>query len=214
MQNYEELAILEEEYRFGNISVLFNRLNPQQKVMQKVLSCSSLKEFQEVAKTVQVRQSLDSPHLLQLLKTFLNPNTLEIKAVYEYPENSVRMESLSRDLVFQFVDNMLRALCYLHKKQLIHGDLRPCFISFDQTNKSFKLLDWLGNKESFEQVQKKNVQSYKPLYIAPKMFEGLIKQSWNLKYKAFKSELFSLGMIVLEMFEDLEEIQTVYDYQK
>lgn len=97
---------------------------------------------------------------------------------------------------------------------MIHGDLRPCFISYDQTNKNFKLLDRLGNKKSFEQVQKKNVLSYKPLYIAPKLFEGLIKQSKKVKYKAFKSEMFSLGMIVLEMFEDLEELQTVYDYQK
>lgn len=84
--------------------------------MQKVLSCSSLKEFEEVVQTVKVRESLNSPHLLQLLKTWSDPNTLEIKAVYEYPENSVRMEFLSKDSVFQFVDNMLRALCYLHKK--------------------------------------------------------------------------------------------------
>lgn len=42
--------------------------------------------------------------------------------------------------------------------------------------------------------------------MAPKLFEGLIKNKKIIEYKLFKSELFSLGMIVLEIFEDLEEI--------
>lgn len=35
MQEYEELASLEEEYRFGNVTILINRNKPQQKVMLK-----------------------------------------------------------------------------------------------------------------------------------------------------------------------------------
>lgn len=75
-------------------------------------------------------------------------------------------------------------------------------------------MDRLGNKKSPEETQKLNIENYKPLYTAPKLFNGLISGQKKIKHKLFKSELFSLGMILLEVFVGSEEIQEVYDYQK
>jgi serine/threonine protein kinase len=66
---------------------------------------------------------------------------------------------------------LIEAIYFLHKRKLVHGDIRPCFIFYDQTLEKFKLVDRLGNKKSPEETQRENIREFKPLYMSPKLFE-------------------------------------------
>lgn len=167
--------------------------------MLKCHKYSSSSQFEEGKNSVLFRETLQSPFLLKMIHRECDSQNLQIRVVYEFIEDSIRTESLSKQNVFALTDNLLSALSYLHRKQLVHGDVRPCFIGFCQKSGCFKLMDRLGCKKNTEETQKINIEQYKPLYMAPKLFNGLISGQKKIQHKLFKSEVFTLGMIILEI---------------
>lgn len=47
-------------------------------------------------------------------------------------------------------------------------------------------------------VQLQHVRNSEKLYMSPEIFETLVNREKKIKYNPFKSEVFSLGLIVLE----------------
>ena len=97
---------------------------------------------------------------------------------------------------------------------MIHADIRPSLIGVPvQRNENFIILDRLGDSSSPEVVQKKNMNKGKPIYMSPALFKGILNDKENIKHNPFKSDMFSLGLVLLEA-GIFESVQKVYNIEK
>ncbi len=81
---------------------------------------------------------------------------------------------------------------------MIHGDIRPKYISMENQDQPYKLSDRLGNALSPSRVQISNIKKGNSLYMSPVIFNSLILRKKKIKHSPFRSECFSLGMTILE----------------
>lgn len=95
---------------------------------------------------------------------------------------------------------------------MVHGDIRPKYISFEPEAETFKLSDRLGDPTPPNQVQINNYRNNDNLYVSPLIFEAIIQEKQKLKHNPYKSDIFSLGLIILEVGLG-KNIQQIYDLE-
>ena len=123
-----------------------------------------------------------------------------------------------RDFTDKTLKRILREILYgmahLQDHRMVHGDLRPELIGVPlKREDNFRLLDRLGNSARPLDVQKKNIETNKPLYIAPELFKHLLRDpDSKFKYNPFKADIFSLGLIILEAGV-FSEISHIYEHE-
>ena len=93
---------------------------------------------------------------------------------------------------------------------MVHADLRPELISVPvKKGENFSILDRLGDPSPPNQVQLNNLKAQKKLYMSPALFHALISKEPKVRHNPFKSDIFSLGLIILEA-SLLESVQGIY----
>ena len=112
----------------------------------------------------------------------------------------------------KLMKEVLYGMAYLQENQMVHADLRPSLISVPLSPKeNFRLLDRLGNPAPPDMIQRKNIKNKESLYASPAIFKSILKGKKQIKHNPFKSDIFSLGMILLEA-GILESVQGVYNH--
>lgn len=96
---------------------------------------------------------------------------------------------------------------------MIHGDVRPKYISLQTTEQPNKLNDRLGDPYSPNKVQINHLKKQNAIYMAPILFKSLALKKRKIKHNPYKSEVFSLGMVILETGL-LKSVQEVYDLKE
>ena len=113
--------------------------------------------------------------------------------------------------MLRLLEDCLYALAHLQENNMIHADLRPELIGVPVKNeRNFRLLDRLGDPSPPNQVQLNNIKSKRELYTSPALFRALSQRRRKVRHNPFKSDVFGLGMILLEAGL-LESVQSVYD---
>lgn len=108
---------------------------------------------------------------------------------------------------------VLYGMAFLQDNQMVHADIRPSLISVPLApTQNFRLLDRLGNPSPPDEVQRMNIQKEENIYTSPAIFKAILKNKKQVRHNPFKSDMFSLGMIVLEA-GILDSVQAVYDYE-
>lgn len=109
------------------------------------------------------------------------------------------------------MEDCLFALAHLQENNMIHADLRPELIAVPfKRGQNFQILDRLGDPSPPNQVQLNNFKSQKSLYMSPLVFRSLCCKQRKIKHNPFKSDVFSLGMVLLEAGL-LDSVQNVYN---
>lgn len=104
-------------------------------------------------------------------------------------------------------------MVFLQENKMVHGDLRPSLVGVPLSpNGNFRLLDRLGIPASPKQIQKMNMETGKDLYTSPAIFRGVLKKRAQIRHNPFKSDMFSLGLVILEA-GILESVQNVFDFE-
>lgn len=92
------------------------------------------------------------------------------------------------------------AVAFAHSKRVLHGDLKPGNIMIEQTHNVY-IMDW-GNaeiiSESQEESDLKDTISGTPGYLSPEAVRG--------ENTDFRSEVFTLGLILFEMVTLLKAV--------
>jgi eukaryotic-like serine/threonine-protein kinase len=87
------------------------------------------------------------------------------------------------------LEQLASALAYIHSLGLLHRDIKPVNILFDQANKlyltDFGIVSWLGEKPGYD-----GHMMGTPHYVAPEIFEG---------YMDVRSEVYSVGILLYQM---------------
>jgi hypothetical protein len=100
---------------------------------------------------------------------------------------------------------------HLQENRMVHADIRPSLIGVPiKRDDNFRLLDRLGDSSSPNEVQKAHIMNGREIFVSPELFKGLMKSKKKIKYNPFKSDIFSLGLVILEA-GIFESVQGIYD---
>jgi transcriptional regulator with GAF, ATPase, and Fis domain/tetratricopeptide (TPR) repeat protein len=147
----------------------------------------------------------DSPEKLRKEFSLLaSLNYPEIAAVYEFREDEQgfffteeyaegqplsTLEKVARfETLLAVTGGMARALQYLHRQGVVHGDLKPENVFFDETGQAVKVVDFSLAQRRRE---KDRVIAGTAAYMAPELFLGHPSD--------FRSDLYALGVVLYRL---------------
>lgn len=127
---------------------------------------------------------------------------------------SLTHRPFGEDSLLCMMEDCLFGLVHLQEHNMVHADLRPELVGVPvQRGHGFRLLDRLGDPSPPNQVQLNNLKAGKSVYMSPALFHALSSREPKVRHNPFKSDVFSLGMVLLEAGL-LESVQTVYNSSK
>lgn len=226
---------------FGDIYLKENNLNKPLSLENsfiKQLSFFDEEAFLNCAEKLNKRQNISHPNLLKLhkIKTskeiLLCSNSYKIIMLMEYIKRDLSSEIRSKRLqstgftneeLIKFIKDIVSVLAYLQKKGICIGHLRSFYIFIDH-NQRYKVFenDLLGFPSNLSQclmnTPHDNESNYSSIlttgvYLSPELMNLLKSPNSFQKVNAFKSDVFTLGMILLEMLS-LKTMDSVFDYEK
>lgn len=170
--------------------------------------CKSEQEFELTVAHNQSRLALDCPSLLQMIGLQTAIETKTLIAYFEFPSCAfsdclTELKSSENEL-FRLVFDIVSAIAYLERLGAAHGELRPEMIAYSEARQTYILLDRFNSPLTPEMAWK---ESNGRTYLSPTAF--MSPNSFN----CYKNDLFSLGLIVLEIFVGSAAIQSLYDHK-
>ncbi len=135
---------------------------------------------------------LDHPHIVKLLTVDIINDTIVM--VMEYIEGKDlekiidENEKLSLDLALNYFRQILSALDYAHRQNILHRDIRPSNILITRDNQ-IKITDF-GTSKLLKDKEYATTRIGSPPYMAPEQFEGRA---------ILCSDIYSCGCIFYEM---------------
>lgn len=213
MENYEELMELTSDIRYGDVMIIYNKTNPNDKLIKKTLSFSSLSALKSKLSLLEARKSKNHTNLINFIKLSPDPENLKITTYHEFIDEFFDLKKTDiQELIIMFKD-ILKALRVLNSLKKFHGDLRKDFIAFDKISKNYFLIDRFRNEVDFYACQVRNIDDYKDLYMSDRLFDAILRAERDFGY-CIDDEIFSLGFICLGFFCDAEKLQDLYDFEK
>lgn len=201
-----------DDPRFGDIAILFNPRDPSQRLMRKTKKSETPEEFANSKVQAEEREKICQENILRLADIEFDEENMITSVYFEYPDDTVTIEELGVPKTIEMFRDVMKAVAYLQERKMVHGDLRPAYIAYSNPDRCYKLLDRLADISPPMQCQLNNINNYKALYMAPKIFDGLLKKSKKIRQNSYKSEVFSLGFVCLGAFESPEFLQEYYDF--
>ena len=212
----ENLQIVQENYddlRFGPITIYFE---PEKElmIMKKTHKAHNTSEFDIFVKQAEARSKLDHKNILKMLCIEADPENLEISSYFEYPNEDLyekRKNLLEKEGLQKFLENLTESLIFLENKKMIHGNIRPEYIFYDAENNEYVLLDRLADVSPPNLCQLNNFKKKHKLFLHPKIFDEILKDNFTIKHSPYKTEIFALGMLVVNLICGESKVQKVYD---
>lgn len=211
----------EDDSRYGIITICVSQTAFPPMIMQKEKIDFEISEFEKDVFQARERMSLSHPSMLQMIDysaKSTNDNQFSVTGFYEFVPKSLEQEIAQRmktktyfhpQILLQIFGDILSAIGYLQSNRMVHGDIRPLYISLDDKNQA-SLVDRLGDPSPPNRVQLNSFNSNLPLYMAPALFLAFSTEQYKIKHNPYKSDLFSLGLVMLET-GILDSIQKIFN---
>ncbi|CAD8071207.1 unnamed protein product [Paramecium sonneborni] len=188
---------------FGNVIEVYSDQQEQVAVIHKLFQNDE--QYQNELKELQSYQQLSNiPGLIRLLEIhkqeekYLCSNFYKIDAIYEYGQQFAFQIPL-----YQFIQQVMHTLIELQNRNKYHGDLIPSSFIFKNQVKLF-----LPKVNHYTRLLN-GIQE--DCYLSPELFEFLGRRSYHFQYHKEKSEIFSIGLITLELILQ-QSIQNIYNF--
>jgi hypothetical protein len=215
-----------EDLRFGRIDI-FEDLESLHLYFTKETFHESEEKLRSQVEECQQRRQLAHPNLLRVLWTKPDAQKMRVVSAYVYPSSDLTAQSDQLQASagqIRFLKDMLEVLAMLEAKDIVHGDVRPELIYFDEKEKNFVLIDRLADPSPPLKHQLNNLKFNYELFVAPELFSHMMTNQANddkRKIAAaerqfgkeffFKSDVFSLGMTLSDILCGNCSMQTFYD---
>lgn len=213
MKDFIELTVIPDDPRFGHVSILCNQRDPTSRLMRKTKKCESQADFLINIVQAEERRKIQHKNILHLVNVELVEEKMTTHMCFEYPVEPIFIDRLGVGKTIEVFKDIMSAAAYLQARKMVHGDLRPGYITFSDQDGCYKLLDRLADLSPPLQCQLNNINNYSALYMAPKIFDELVKKSTKVRQNSYKSEVFSLGFLCLAAFEPAPVLQEFYDFR-
>ena len=213
------------DLRFGEISIQEN--SEGHRIMLKEKKSENTQICEKHHQQAQDRMQMNFPNLQEMLDFAIikDNSTYKIRGYYELVEDDMEIELeyrkknasyLSFHELRKLLIDILEAIFFQKSKKMVHGEIRPHYIFFNQDPLQFKLTDRLGDPSPPTHAQARNIRKKRPVYISPELYYNLVKQIKKtpgfqpITLSPYKSECFSQALVVLESGL-LTNIQSIYD---
>ncbi|CAD8099187.1 unnamed protein product [Paramecium primaurelia] len=189
---------------FGSLIEVYQNQQEQVAVIRKLYQNDDQYQI-ELQKLQQYQQLSNIPGLIKLLEIhkqeeqYLCSNFYKIDAIFEYG-----IPFTSQLPYYQFIQQVMHTLIELQNRDKYHGDLIPSSFLFKNQVKLF-----LPNINHYSRLLN---GSQEDCYLSPELLEFLGRGSYRPEYNKEKSEIFSIGLITLELILQ-ESIQKIYNFE-
>ena len=174
-------------------------------VVYKVLPMSQGQNYQVLEQECRTHQALTHPNIVKLYHFgwIQAENSHFLVMVLEQCEKDLGLECkqrLSNSFAYQEADlwgitrDLVRTLAWLQQQNIAHRDIKPENIFLIQT--TIKLGDF-GSSRSIVDDTRMSTTTGTPIYLSPKLREGLFRGSSQVTHNAYKSDVYSLGITLL-----------------
>ena len=213
-ESLTDLKTISEELdmRFGQITLL-QIPSSEAIIFYKQTEASQLEVHNKDLLQAKERLKLNDPHIIAMLDFTAGKlkkggkTSYYVRGYYEYPNGDLLKEITHRrsikrpfslsDLV-GLLSDLSAAGALLQRQRMVHGDIRPKYVTYNATLKKFQLMDRLGDPAPPLQAQLHNYLSATDLYMSPVIFHNFTQNISKFKHNPYKSEAFSVAMVVLE----------------
>lgn len=214
-EDYERIESNVKDIRFGVINIFMRHTDYEDLVMEKFHKSTSHEDHEFNILQAEQRMKLSHPSLLRMIGSEHDKSTWESKSYFVYPNQDLfdHQSCVNNPAeIMRFLTQLLEVLVVLKDAKYIHGDIRPEFIYYHSPQQRYILLDRLSSGTGFYETQK-NLMMYPEnlLYMSPEMFEDILQKRPSQGRDLYKSEVFSLGMVLLSMFLDPFELEMFYN---
>jgi serine/threonine protein kinase len=214
-EEYEQIESNVKDIRFGRINIYMRKTDYEDLIMEKYHKSNSSEDHEFNTLQADHRLKLHHPSLLKMVDSIHDNNTWESKSYFVYPNEDLfdHQSSVNNPAeIMRFLTQLLEVLVLFKEKNYLHGDIRPEFIYYNHIKQRYILLDRLGSGTGLKETQK-NLLMYPEnlLYMSPELFEDIMRKKSSKGRDLYKSEVFSLGMVLLSMFLDAFELEMCYN---
>lgn len=191
---------------FGEIKYYESKVD-NSKVFTKEKSIRDKNDIDIYKYEAEERLSLNNDYNLRLLGYYIDKEVSDdpvLVGVYEdfsynlYDFLSCDQSLTNENLVKLFID-ISTGLYHLQKNKMVHGDIRPEYIGEDNYG-NFILLDRLNSTVKSNNIQYYNLKNKKHIFMAPIIYNTITQRQKTIRHNPFKSDTFSLGLLVLFLF--------------
>lgn len=209
-----------DDARFGRVGLLHSPGAHPHMAMEKRKTCVTREEFERDMGQASERLGLESRGLLRFLgfSTGEQDGTFEVAGLYEFlphhlaadlADRAAKVRPYPGELLQRMAEDLLTALAYLQSRRLVHGDLRPLYVGLSKEYRA-TLVDRLADPAAPTRAQANCLKHGRALYMSPSLFAGLASGARGARHNPFKSDLFSLGLVLLEAGL-LGSVQEIFD---
>jgi serine/threonine protein kinase len=196
---------------YGDIT-LMQHPSTRDKIAMKEKVLNTEDQFTQEIAAARNRKKLKNDYILELKdystrkKNDFCSTFYVLRAFYDYEPNHLKKEILDRknkgenfsmEELTHLLYNTVEAGAYLQENGQNHADIRPSQILVTK-NGTFKLGDRLNDPTPPPRNQFNNIVAGKDLYMSPILFNALKQHKFNIPHNAYKSDVFSLGMTIME----------------
>lgn len=190
----DDRFLLEEKIETGGMSLLFlgNDQSLNKKVIVKI--CPAAAEISKFIEEIKLLRSLHHPGIQEIISSgkiedfpyFIVPYYGKLNFREYLSDKTVLSENESLDYFLQITD----AVAYLHRRKILHNDLKPQNILITHENRLILSDFGLAGKASHMKYLPKKQRSIwgSPVYLAPELPQGFSP--------TYASDVYSLGIIL------------------
>jgi len=185
------------EGSYGSVVRCTNKETSQMRALKTISHAVIGSQSDQFKEEMAIMKLLDHPNIVRLYETFEDARNiylvLELCTGGELFDRIVEVGNFTEKVAVLVVQQMLRAINYMHLNYIMHRDLKPenWLLASDESmdKSSLKLIDF-GLSKRFEPGQFASTRAGTPYYVAPEVLDG--------RY-AEKSDVWSIGVIMYIM---------------
>ena len=209
---------------FGTVHSALNKATKDKVYAVKTMTFQSQKSQEEIEREIHLWKTLQLQQKPKAIPNFYGSHKENVgmggviyHMIFDYFPKSVKslieelksnksQEPLPLKQLISYSNNLINALAFMQSMKLCHRDLKPDNLLLDEMSKQIYLINFSESKKIVEYSPGKTKNEItiagSPKYFSPEMhqaFENSDKNGIKVEINPFKSDVFSFGLILLEL---------------